>query len=249
MKKTNSRALQFPARALVVMNHPLLTEIIRLVLNHGVYASRAVRDGEAAAMIMDEWQPHLAIVDLDANTSNMVGRLGFERGRDDYIPVIGLTRRDNLGSTLAAFESGVDDVLTLPFSPEELVARALVVTRRHYGNAAVLNPVIRFGELEIDILERCVHVGTAQLRLNSLEESVLYLLVANAGQPLSREEILDNLWGAEYAPESMVVDHLVHTLRTKLYAHSHRRFIETVPRKGYCFVAALSEDQEAAAAV
>ena len=100
----------------------------------------------------------------------------------------------------------MDDLLSVPFSPEELVARVLAVLRRAHPEGAVLRPVLRLGELEIDILHRRVRAGTSELHLTALELSLLYLLAANAGRVVTRDEILDHLWGVDYAAESNVVD-------------------------------------------
>jgi len=98
-------------------------------------------------------------------------------------------------------------------------------------------PVIRVGGLEIDILHRRVRVDGHDLHLSPLELSLLYLLAANAGRVLTRDEILDDLWGSEYATESNVVDRQVRTLRAKLRDDWRRpRYIATVPGKGYRFV-------------
>ena len=140
------------------------------------------------------------------------------------VPVVALTRRGDLRATLAAFDEGVDDLLSVPFSPEELVARVLAVLRRTALAGAALRPVLRVGELEIDILNRRVRPGTSELHLTALEQSLLYLLAANAGRLLTRDEIrlltrdetLDHLWGVDYAAESNVVDRHVRNLRAKL---------------------------------
>lgn len=153
------------------------------------------------------------------------------------MPVIALTRRGDLKTKLAAFEAGVDDILTLPFSPGEFVARILAVMRRTYRGAAVFMPVLRLGDLEIDILNRRVRACETELHLTSLELSLLYLLAANAGRLLTRDEILDHLWGTDYMPESNLVDRHVHNLRTKLQNHSRQpRYIATVPGRGYRFI-------------
>ena len=131
----------------------------------------------------------------------------------------------------------MDDILSVPFSPEELVARVLAVLRRTYREAPPLRPVLRLGELEIDILNRRVRAGTSELHLTSLEQSLLYLLAANAGRLLTRDEILDHLWGVDYAAESNVVDRHVRNLRAKLQNDWRRpRYIATVPGRGYRFV-------------
>jgi DNA-binding response OmpR family regulator len=101
----------------------------------------------------------------------------------------------------------------------------------------MFTPVSRFGELEIDMLHRRVRVDGRDLHLTPLELSLLYLLAANAGRVLTRDEILDHLWGDDYAAESNVVDRQVRQLRAKLQDDWRRpRYIATVPGKGYRFV-------------
>jgi DNA-binding response OmpR family regulator len=98
-------------------------------------------------------------------------------------------------------------------------------------------PILRFGELEIDILHRRARIDGRDLHLTSLELSLLCLLAANGGRPLTRDEILDQLWGVDYAAGSNVVDRHVHSLRAKLGDDWRRpRVIATVPGKGYRFV-------------
>jgi DNA-binding response OmpR family regulator len=128
--------------------------------------------------------------------------------------------------------------MTLPLAPEELLARVLVLTRRTYGDEVKLTPVIRVGELEIDILNREVRCGDTTLHLTSVEQSLLYLLAANPGELLSRDRIMDALWGADYVAGSNVVDRHIRNLRTKLQDDWHQpKFIDTVPGHGYRFIA------------
>ena len=156
------------------------------------------------------------------------------------LPVIGLTRRGDLKTKLAAFEAGVDDILTVPFAPEELLARV----RRAYSDAVTFTPVIKLGELEIDILNRTARAGTSELHLTSLEQSLLYLLAANAGRVVTREEILDALWGVDYVTESNVVDRQIRNLRARLQNDWREpRFIATVPGRGYRFLPTFSANK------
>ena len=165
------------------------------------------------------------------------GRLADPTREGGRLPVIALTRRGDLKAKLTAFERGVDDILTVPFSPEEFVARVLAIMRRTYRDAVVFTPVLRLGDLEIDILNRRVRAGETELHLTSLEQSLLYLLAANAGRLLTRDEILDYLWGADYIAESNIVDRHIRNLRVKLQNHSRRpRYIATVPGRGYRFL-------------
>jgi DNA-binding response OmpR family regulator len=117
------------------------------------------------------------------------------------------------------------------------VARILAVMRRTYREAIAFAPLLHLGELEIDILNRSVRIGGHDVHLTSLEQSLLYLLAANAGQLLTRDEILDHLWGVDFIAESNVVDRHVRSLRAKLQNDYRRpRYIATIPGKGYRFI-------------
>ena len=132
--------------------------------------------------------------------------------------------------------------MTVPFSPEELLTRVLVITRRALGQAFPLNPVLKLGEIEIDILHRLVRAGTSELHLIGLEQSLLYLLAAKAGRVVTRDEILDALWGVDYVSASNVVDHHIRSLRAKLQNDWRKpQFIAAVPGKGYRFIPTFSE--------
>ena len=138
---------------------------------------------------------------------------------------------------LAAFEAGVDDILMVPFAPEELLARVTALLRRSYRDAVTFTPVIKVGELAMDILKRTVWAGTSELHLTSLEQSLLYLLASNAGRVVTREEILDALWGMDYVAESNVVDRQIRNLRARLHDNWREpRFIATVSGRGYRFL-------------
>jgi DNA-binding response OmpR family regulator len=101
----------------------------------------------------------------------------------------------------------------------------------------MLTPLIRVGELEIDLLHRRARVQGHDLHLTGLELSLLWLLAVNTGRILTRDEILDEVWGDDYAAESNVVDRHVRTLRAKLQDDWRRpRYIATVPGQGYRFV-------------
>ncbi|HEU0167298.1 MAG TPA: winged helix-turn-helix domain-containing protein, partial [Chloroflexota bacterium] len=100
----------------------------------------------------------------------------------------------------------------------------------------------KVGELEIDILNREVRAGSSRLHLTSVEQSLLYLLAANPGALLSRDQIMDAIWGADYVAESNVVDRHIRNLRAKLHDDWHKpRFIDTVPGLGYRFIATFAE--------
>ena len=231
-----------PARVLVVLDRPMMIELIKMTLNHGVYTTRTATRATEVAAALTEWQPHLAILDMDLDGMQIMTLLGATPVGGIRLPVIGLTRRGDLKTKLASFEAGVDDILTIPFAPEELLARVIALVRRAYSDAVTFTPVIKLGELEIDILNRTVRAGTSELHLTSLEQSLLYLLAANAGRVVTREEILDTLWGVDYVAESNVVDRQIRNLRARLQNDWRQpRFIATVPGRGYRFVPTFSE--------
>jgi DNA-binding response OmpR family regulator len=237
------RELGSVARVLVVSDQPVLTEIVRLAVNHGQFVTRVAPDGAVAVTSLPAWQPHLAIIDMDVGGPEFLQHVGGSATDPGRVPVIALTRRGDLATKLTAFDLGVDDILTVPFPPEELVARTLAVIRRTYRVAVPFKPAIRVGELEIDILHRRVRAGQSEIHLTSLEQSLLYLLAANAGRLMTREEILDNLWGVDYAAESNVVDRHVRNLRAKLQNDWRKpRFIATVPGRGYRFLPAIDAE-------
>ena len=200
---------------LVLQNLQVIAKVVGLTLNHGAYVTREAKDVSEAKHLLDDWKPHLAILDMDSGGGEVLRQLGGSSTDGTRLPALGMTRRSDLQARLAAFEQGADDIVTVPFSPEELLARMLVMTRRTYGHVP-LSPVIRVGELEIDILRRQVKAGTSDLHLTGLEQSLLYLLAANAPRVVSRSDIMDALWGIDYVPSSNVVDQHVRNLRTKL---------------------------------
>ena len=232
-------------RALVLHDRQLVVDLIELTLNHGLFAVRAARDLAEAETIIGEWRPHLAVVDMDHDDStSLLGRLGVaDRLTKRTTPALGLTRRGDLKSKLHAFDLGVDDILTVPFAPEELLARAIVITRRATGSSVPIIPTIRLGEIEVDILGREVRAGDSVIHLSGIEQSLLYLLASRGGRVVTRDEILDAIWGTDFVAESNIVDRHIRSLRIKLQNDYHRpRFIATVPGQGYRFIPTFSNE-------
>ena len=230
-------------RALVLHERQLVVDLIELTLNHGMFTVRAASSLEAAERILQGWQPHMAVIDLDHDDSGgLLKLLGATRTlSQSTTPALGLTRRGDLRTRLRAFDLGVDDVLTMPFSPEELLARSIVITRRSLGPDHPIVPTIRLGDMEIDIVNRQVRAGDSVVLLSGIEQSLLYLLASRGGLVVSRDEILDAIWGADFVAESNVVDRHVRSLRVKLHDdYRHPRFIATVPGRGYRFVPTFS---------
>ena len=205
-------------RALVLHDRPLVVDLIQLTLNHGLFVVRAAGNLAEAEAILDEWRPHMTVVDMDHDDSTaLLQRLGASNTLTGSVtPILGLTRRGDLRTKLRAFDLGVDDIMTLPFSPEELLARAIVISRRATGIDRAIVPTIKLGEMEIDIVNRQVRAGNSVVHLSGIEQSLLYLLASRGGRVVTREEILDAVWGTDYLAESNIVDRHIRSLRIKL---------------------------------
>lgn len=229
-------------RVLIALGDRALANTIDLTLRHGSYVRRIEGALEAARSAIRDWKPHLVLLDIDLEAGAGIQLIDEARARGP-MALIALTRRSDLRGKLDAFERGADDYIGIPFVPDDLVARSRAVLRRTHGNAGELVPRLRIGDLEIDVLNRKVVAGDHDLHLTSLEQALLYLLAANAGSVLTREQILDALWGTDFVIESNVVDRHVRALRAKLQNDWHKpRYIETVPGTGYRFVPALTTE-------
>jgi DNA-binding response OmpR family regulator len=230
-------------RVLVLTEQRLIAEMVTLTLKHGVYVTREARSLDEGWAILETWRPQLAVIDMDAGGDLFVRQIcqGRQSNRT-RIPVLALTRRGDLRTKLAAFDLGVDDIMTIPISPEELLARVMVIARRSLGWRVLLNPTLKLGEIEIDILNQRIRTGTSGLHLTGLEQSLLYLLAANAGQIVTRGDIIDVLWGSDYVADSKVVDWHVRSLRGKLQDDGQKpRLIATVNGQGYRFVSVTAD--------
>ena len=226
---------------LSVLGDQALANTVEFTLRHGRYVLRSAANVEDARAAITAWKPHLLLLDIDLEAGAGIQLIDDARASGP-VGVIALTRRSDLRGKLDAFERGADDYIGVPFVPDDLVARARAVIRRTHGTAGELVPRLRVGDLEIDVLNRKVLAGNHELHLTSLEQALLYLLAANAGSVLTREQILDALWGTDFIIESNVVDRHVRALRAKLQDDWQKpRYIETVPGTGYRFVPAMIE--------
>jgi two-component system, OmpR family, alkaline phosphatase synthesis response regulator PhoP len=230
-------------RALLLHDRPLVADLIELTLNHGMFVVRTAATLAEADDILARWWPHIAVIDMDHDDSlDLLRRLGASSTlAPSGTPILGLTRRGDLQTKLRAFDLGVDDIVTTPFSPEELLARAVVIVRRASGVQRPIVPTIEMGDIVIDILHREVRAGTSVVHLTGIEQNLLYLLASRAGRVVTREEILDAVWGTDFIAESNIIDRHIRSLRIKLQNdYRHPRFIATVPGAGYRFVPTFS---------
>jgi two-component system KDP operon response regulator KdpE len=229
-----------PAHVLIVVQ-PRRVASIRLMLEHCRADVRPAQTGAAIADNLVSWNPHLAIVESGASQGAFVEQLGQASRDFPALAFLVLTPRGDLKATLRALDAGAQDVLPVPFLPDDLVARALLALRRRHPGLAAFRPAIRVGKLEIDILAAALRLDGRCVRLTPNELSLIYLFAASGGRTVGREELVEPLWGADWAPGPDVVDRQVESLAAKL-AHTWpgHRFVVSVPGRGYRY--ALDSD-------
>ena len=219
----------------LVLALPPLSELIRLTLSHGPFEVQTVATTAAGREARTRTKPHLLIVDIDVQDGDP-GELIGEVVGGRRSPTIVLTRRGDLRTKLRAFDLGADDYLSVPLAPDELLARCLALMRRTYGRGLPITPNVRVGDLEIDLIEHEVRHGKVRVHLTDMEQALLYLLVSNVGTAVTRDAMLNLLWGPEYVANSNLLDRHIHNLRVKLKDDARRpHLIRTIAGKGYGF--------------
>jgi two-component system KDP operon response regulator KdpE len=221
-----------------------LGNLVGLTLQHGSYETRRATDPQECREILSDWAPHIAFIDLDLYEQfiEIIGR-GLTHG---HTPIVGFTRRRDTGLKLSAYERGADDIVEVPFTLDEIVARPFALLRRAHGMTVTIVPKIKLDGLVVDLIEQRVSVGGQLLHLTPIQQTLLYLLAANAGKALSREDLLATIWGGEFEIESNVVDRHIRELRVKLNDEWRApRYIETVPGAGYRFKSQTSVEAAA----
>ncbi len=223
-------------RVLLVMD-PALANLVAVTLRHGTYETREATTEHDVRELLRDWRPTLALIDIDTYGSfiEFVGG-GLAQGA---IPILAFTRKRDTAVKLNAFERGADDIIEVPFTLDEIVARPYALIRRAGGPRPALYPKIQLadGELEVDLMEQTVKLSDGRaLELTPIQQSLLYILAANAGETLTREALLSSIWGGDFQIESNVVDRHIRELRVKLGDDWRTpRYIETVAGRGYRF--------------
>ena len=206
-----------------------------MTLRHGGYEIRLTTAVETGREDLERFKPQLILLDVDAAQGRAI-ELVSESETDGRTPLIALTRGGDLRRQLEAFDRGADDCIGLPFRPADLAARVHAVLRRAYGKAPPYKP-LRLGQLEIDRVSRDVRSHGTHIHLTSLEQALLYLLASNAGTVVTRERILDAVWGDDFIGDSNIIERHVRSLRSKLQNDWRQpKYIETVTGAGYRFV-------------
>ena len=215
-----------------------MVDLIELTLNHGLFVVRAAGDLAEAETILATWRPHMAIVDMDhVEAPEVLAGLcrQYAAPKRDSCP--GLHAAGRLTYEASGIRPRGGRCLRGPVLTDELLARSIVISRRATGIDRPIVPTIKLGEMEVDIVHRLIRAGDSVIHLSGIEQSLLYVLASRSGRVVTREEILDSVWGTDFVAESNIVDRHIRSLRIKLQDDYRRpRFIETGPGKGYGFV-------------
>ncbi len=169
----------------------------------------------------------LMILDIGLPDRDGFSVLRELREHDRRLPVVILTARDDVADTVAGFDGGANDYVTKPFKFDELLARVRV--RLQDSERPPEETVLRVGDAALDLRTRCVRVAETDVELSAREFALAELFFRHPGQVLSREQILNNVWGYDFDPGSNIVDVYVGYLRKKLGPGS----ITSVRRMGY----------------
>ena len=223
-----------PARILIVDDEPPIVDMLAYNLQRANYEVIIARDGQEALDIAMQEEPDLIILDL------MLPRLdGLEVCRalrkERDVPIIMLTARDGEVDRVVGLELGADDYVVKPFSVRELMARVKSVLRRATPRAEqTAVDVKQAGALTVDGARHEARWRDIELKLTALEFDLLYTMVRHAGQVLSREQLLEQVWGYDYYGDLRAVDAAIKRLRVKLRrAAPEAEVIVTVRGVGY----------------
>jgi two-component system response regulator MprA len=215
-------------RVLLVDDDPKIISLLKRGLAYEGFEVYTASDGETGLLAAKKYQPHLVLLDI-----TMPGVDGFEVCRRlrlfDDIAIIMLTARDDVADKVNALGLGADDYVPKPFSFDELVARIRAVLRRHTGNQELLS----YSDLELNQATHEVHRNGQVMELTTREYDLLLMLMRHPRQVLTRDRLLEQVWGYNADLETNVLEvHMGH-LRQKLEAHGGSRVIQTIRGVGY----------------
>ena len=217
-------------RVLVVDDDRSVAEMLRRNLAYEGFAVDVAMDGPQALDLARDRPPGLIVLDrmlpgLDG--LEVVRRL---RAAGDATPVLMLTARDAIDDRVAGLEGGADDYLVKPFAFRELLARIHVLLRRRQGDE---REVLRFADVTLDTGTRLAQRAGKAIELSTTEYELLAYLMRHPNQVLTRQQLMERVWGYDFEGESNVLEVYVGYLRRKLEEGGRARLIQTVRGAGY----------------
>ena len=197
---------------LIVEDEERIASFVDKGLRSSGFATAIAGDGESGLAMATSGRFDLVVLDLGLPDIDGIEVLKRMRGRGMSAPVVILTARDGVHSTVEGLEGGADDYVTKPFRFEELLARI----RARLRAGSEIPSVLEAGDARLDLRTRKIHVGDRTEELTAREFALAEMLVRHPGQVLSREQILDRVWGYDHDPRSNIVDVYIGYLRRKL---------------------------------
>ncbi|OGA57137.1 MAG: DNA-binding response regulator [Betaproteobacteria bacterium RIFCSPLOWO2_12_FULL_65_14] len=200
-------------RVLIVEDDPMIGRALATGLEESGYAADWVRDGAAAELALSQDTYDLALLDLGLPRKDGLEVLKTLRRAKVQVPVLVISARESLADRITGLDSGADDYLVKPFDLDEVLARMRAVFRRHAGRAT---PEVAYGALTLDPANRLVRFRGKPVALSTREFALLEALMRQPGALVTREKLLDTVygWGAEV--ESNAIEVHLHHLRRKL---------------------------------
>ncbi len=190
-------------------------------------------DGAEALRMVAERAPDAVVLDMNMPKLDGAGVVTALRALGNDVPICVLSARSSVDDRIAGLESGADDYLVKPFVLAELVARIKALLRRRADPAPADPGVVRVGTVEIDVPGYRVRVAGHDIDVTKREFELLATLARNTGVVLSRERLLELVWGYDFAADTNVVDVFVGYLRRKLEVHGQPRVVHTVRGVGF----------------
>ncbi|WP_019029384.1 phosphate regulon transcriptional regulator PhoB [Colwellia piezophila] len=226
---------------LVVEDETPIREMITFVLEQNGFKSIEACDTEQALASINEPYPDLILLDWMLPGGSGVS-LAKKLKKNEYsrnIPIIMLTARGDEDDKVRGFEAGVDDYVTKPFSPKELIARIKAVIRR--VSPTSLEEEVEFHGLKLDPVSHRVAINNNSLNLGPTEFRLLHFFMTHTERVFSREQLLDNVWGTNVYVEDRTVDVHIRRLRKAISGEGHDEFVQTVRGSGYRFSSKLKK--------
>jgi len=222
--------MQLMQRILTIDDDPAVTSLLKRGLSYEGYAVDVAGSGAAGLALAREHTPDLVILDIMMPVIDGLEVLRRLRAADTRLPVIMLTAKDDPSDQVQGLETGADDYVVKPFTFEVLLARVRALLRRQQADHP---PQLRFADLVFDTAGHRVCRGGRDVPLTSLEFKLLQAFLEHPQQVLSKELLLDRVWGYDFGGNANIVEVYVKQLRQKIEGDGASRLLQTIRGAGY----------------